>query len=117
MRRGCQTNQADRCPQAADLRGEDNRHHAQRADEHRHFAPAIDPPSAFDQCRRQPAATNAADIGNQLDSYQWKAHGRKIQPVVLAQKIGNPEEVEPPDRIGHELANRKSPSLPMAHQL
>src|SRR5882724_951376 len=37
--------------------------------------------------------------------------------MILPKEVRNPIEVEPPDWIGHELANRKSRSLAMRDQL
>src|SRR5262249_16876656 len=39
-----------------------------------------------------------------------------IKPVVLVKKIGNPEEIDPPDRVGQELPGREGPGLAMRDQ-
>ena len=98
-------------------RGEHDRHHRQRADQHRALACAIDAPAALDEAAREPAAADAADIGQQVDGDERRPEPGEREPVFAVQELRQPEQEEPPDRIGHELRDNESPGLPMAQQL
>ena len=45
-----------------------------------------------------------------------RADRRQVDAVVAIQEVRNPEQVQPPDRIGQELAERERPRLPMLQQ-
>ena len=116
MRRGRQADDADGHPQIVRARGEHDRHDTQRADQHRGLAPRVHAPSTLDQRRGQPSARDAADIGDEVDRHDRRANPREIQAVVPEEEIGHPEQIQPPNRIGHELADREGPGLTMPQQ-
>ena len=88
----------------------------QRAHQHRRLAARIDAPAALEQRRRQPAAADAADVGDEIDRDERRPDRAEVDAVVAVEKIRNPEEVEPPDRVGQELAERERPGLPVLQQ-
>jgi len=65
-----------------------------------------------EQVRRQPAAADAADVGHEVDHHERQPHGLEVEPVVALEEVGHPEEIQPPDRVGEELADREGPGLP-----
>ena len=80
------------------------------------FRAGVDRPAALDQTRGEPAAADAADVRDQVDGDERRAHRAQIDAVIAVEKVGHPEEVQPPDRIGQELPDRERPRLPMRHE-
>jgi hypothetical protein len=103
-------------PHAARGRRECDRHDGQRAREHGDLAPRVDVPPSLDQRGRQPAAADAADVGNQIDREERRTDRLEIDAVVAVQEVRNPEQVQPPHGIGHELADRERPRLAVLQQ-
>src|SRR4029079_4846443 len=87
------------------------------ADQHRRLSRAVDGPAVLDESGRQPTAGDTADVGNQVDRDQRWTNGGELEPVLVAQKVWYPVKIEPPDRIGQILANRKCRRLPVRGQL
>ena len=77
--------------------------------------PALTRPAALDERRRQPAAADAADVGDEIDRDERRADGPQVDAVIAIEEVRDPEEVQPPDRIGQELADRKRPRLAVRH--
>ena len=59
---------------------------------------ALRAPAALDERGREPAAADAADVRDQVDDHDGQAHGAEVQAVVAVEEVGDPEEVQPPDR-------------------
>jgi hypothetical protein len=66
--------------------------------------------------RRKPSAADAADAGSGVDDEQGQPHAAEVQSEIAAEKIRHPEQIDPPDRIGKELAQGDRPSLPRPEQ-
>jgi hypothetical protein len=112
--RGRQSDQANRKPQVVRLHREQDRHHAQRAHQHCAFACAVDAPAVLDETAREPATADAANIGEHEDHDQRQAESQQCQSVFGVQELWQPEEEEPPDRIGDEFRGDERPGLAMA---
>ena len=67
----------------------------------------------LDHPRRNIAAADAADVRNDVDHRDRQAEGFEVEAVLLLQEIGQPEKIDPPDRIGQKFADRKCPRLAM----
>ena len=111
MRRRSETDQYDGYPKIRRLGRKDDRHDCQRANQHRHLPTRIDGPTALDQRRREPAAANAADVCHQINDDERWSEVFQIETVAFVQKVGQPEEVDPPDRIRHELRDARRPTF------
>ena len=83
----------------------------------RSCARAFTRPAALDERRREPAAADAAHVGHEVDDHERQADGLQVEAVVAVQEVGDPEEVQPPDGVGHELADREGPGLAVGEQL
>ena len=95
----------------ANVVDEDDRNDADSADAHCGLARRIDRPAGLDEAGGDPPTADAADIRNQVDSHQWQSDVLEVDAVLLVEETRDPEEVEPPDRVGHELTNSKGPRL------
>ena len=100
----------DRGPHA-DVVDEDDRDHADGTDAHRGLAGGVNGPASLDETTGDPAAADAADVRNQVDGNERQADILQVDAVLLVQESRNPEEIEPPDRVGHELADGEGPGL------
>src|SRR6267143_1601318 len=67
--------------------------------------------------RDEPAATDAADVRQQIDGDQRRAEALELEAVALAQEVGQPEQEHPPDRVDQELAQGEGPRLAPGQQL
>src|SRR5882672_10088082 len=93
-----------------------NRYDANCADKHRDLARGVHGAAALNDRGRQPARGHAADIGEQINHHDGWADPRQRQTVLALQETRNPEEIEPPDRIGEKLSDDKRPGLPERKQ-
>ena len=113
-----QADQQHRHPRAVGLARED--HRGDDAGEQTSMAvlrAGFDRPAALDQRRRQPAAADAADVGDQVArSVSARIRRGPADAVFGCEEVGDPEQVEPPDRIGQELAERERPRSAGAEQ-
>ena len=116
MGRGSQADEGNREPEVHDVGREHDRDDTERAAQHRLFSSGIHAPAALDQRRGEPAAPDAADIRRQIDGNQRRADVLEVEPIVLLQEVRYPVKVEPPDRIGEELAEGKGPGLAVRQQ-
>src|SRR3546814_1706421 len=66
--------------------------------------------------RSQPAAADAAKIGEQIDGGERQAEAPEVHVIAFEQIDGQPEEEEPPDRVDEEFAQRIGPGLPNPEQ-
>src|SRR3546814_13535676 len=66
--------------------------------------------------RSQPAAADAAKIGEQIDGGERQAEAPEVHVIAFEQIAGQPEEEEPPDRVDEEFAERIGPGLPDPEQ-
>src|SRR4029077_18920258 len=64
----------------------------------------------------QPARGHTAGIGEQINYHEGRSDPRQGQAVLALQESRNPEEIEPPDRIGEKLPDDKRPGLPERKQ-
>src|SRR5258705_3671499 len=65
----------------------------------------------MNQARREPAAGDAADVGDQVDDGDGGADFCEYETMLALEEIGNPEEVEPPDGIGEKFADDEGVGL------
>src|SRR3546814_11484510 len=79
----------------------DKRQRAERRDKQGRLARTVDAPAAPDQVRRQPAARNRADVGEQVDGDQRRTDRREatgvarreeFEPLRPSEEIGTPEQ-------------------------
>src|SRR5262245_43925268 len=119
MCRSGEADEQDGGPLAHAGGGEHDRDDAQRAQEHRKFSSTVGGPARMDEVRRDPSTADAPDVGDQINGDEWRPELRDSDADVefFVEEIGHPEEVEPPDGIGHELANGERPGLAMREQL
>src|SRR3546814_19953830 len=80
----------------------------------------------MDQPRRQPAARDRDDVGEQIDGDERRADRREdagialrkqLEPLRLRKEIGKPEEEEIPDGVGEEFGGDEIPGLALAERL
>src|SRR5215813_768587 len=117
MSRRRESDQNDRCPQTRCFRSKDDRYHCQSGNQHGCLTARVDRESALEQERREPSSANAADGGHCVNHKERKPHVGKSDSVRLEEKVRKPEQIEPPDRIGHELTDGKCPGLRVWYQL
>ena len=108
---------AHRHPEAGGLGREHDGHHREGAHEHRGLARSVHAPALLDQGGRQPASPDAAHVGHEVDHDEGQPDGLQVEAVVAVEEIGDPEEVQPPDGVGHELADREGPGLAVGEEL
>ena len=87
------------------------------AREHRRLAAGVHGEAAADQGRGDKAADDAADVRGEVDDDERGAELGQGDAVSLVQKFGQPEEEEPSDRIGEELARGEGPRLAVAQKV
>src|SRR3546814_1953959 len=84
----------------------DKRQRAERRDKQGRLARTVDAPAAPDQVRRQPAARNRADVGEQVDGDQRRTDRREetgvarreeYEPLRPREVIGEQEQEKIPD--------------------
>src|SRR5262249_42154170 len=80
------------------------------------FSRGVDGEAAMNQSRRDPAAADAAEIGDEIDGKDRKANFAEAESVFAMHVVGNPEKEEPPDRIGHEFSGGDGPRLAITEQ-
>jgi hypothetical protein len=72
-------------------------------------------PAAADEARRQPAEEDAPEIGDDIDDEERNSDLLEVElrreRRVVVEERGQPGEVEPPDRVRHELRNRERPGF------
>src|SRR5579883_1380570 len=112
----CQSDKCNGRPESRDARREKDRHHPQSANEHRCFSSSVDTPAVRNEGRRQPASGNAADVCSKINRYQRQSDVKKCYAVSFVEEIRNPEQVKPPEWIGHELPESDRPHLPILQQ-
>ena len=83
-------------------------------DQHRGLARAAGREAAPDQVAGQPAAHDAEHRDDAIDRDQVDPALLDVQAARLLEVVGQPDEEEPPDRIGQELADDERPRLPVA---
>src|SRR6185503_22572 len=113
VRRGRDADQNYRDPKIRRLCSKDYRHDRQRANQHRELAASVDGPTSLDQSRRKPAAADASHVCHKVDDDERRSKVFQTQAMSFVKKVRKPEEVHPPDRIGHELSDGKGPRLSM----
>src|SRR5216684_3490081 len=104
MRGGSEADYENRGPKAFDLIRENDGSGAEGANEHGEFTGGIDARAVTNQARRKPAAGDAADVRDQIDDRDGSTDFREHQIMPALQKVGHPEEIEPPDGIGEKFA-------------
>src|SRR5262249_53347716 len=83
---------------------------------HGGFARPVDRPTALDQSPRDPATAHRTYIGNQINRRYVGGERRPLHALILIEKFWQPEEVEPPDRIGQHFSEGEGPELAVAEQ-
>src|SRR5262249_51839427 len=83
---------------------------------HGGFARPVDRPAALDESPRDPAAAHRTYIGDQIDRRYIGDERRPFHSVILIEKLGQPEEIEPTDRIGQHFSEGEGPELAVAEQ-
>ncbi len=114
---GREPDQTDRQPQIVNEGGKHDRDHRQGAQEHRGLAGAIGAPAPLEKAVGKPAAQDAAEVRHQVDRDQRRSEREQRQSILAVQVLRQPEQQEPPDRIGQELAGHEGPRLAMTQQL
>src|SRR6266480_1732930 len=111
MRGGRDADDYHRGPHAGGARHERSRHDQERHREHRDFARTVYRPPTLDQRARHPATANRADIRDQVHDDDRRGDLRELHSVFRVKEFWQPVEIEPPDRIGHQLSDDKRPRL------
>src|SRR5208283_4088598 len=71
----------------------------------------------FNEGHGNAAAVNAADDGYAIDDERRQDNLRFGHVELFDKIIRQPEQVEPPDAVGHELAKKERPGLAVAKEL
>ena len=96
--------------------GGEHREGEQRDEEHRRHAGLIGRHAALHQGHRDAAAVDTADDRDAVDD-ECGEHDLVLgHAELLLEVIGQPEEVEPPDAVGHEFPEEEGPGLRIAEQ-
>ncbi len=109
-------NQRQRQPDFSGQNSSNTGRHAEGADGHGGLAACVHAPAPPHQESGKPTAAHAADVCSDKGD---GAKPRKLfnaESARLHQVLGQPKDVEPPDRIGEKLASNKAPRLPVAKQ-
>jgi len=97
MSRCSDANHGHGCPQIRDMHREDPRTYKQSADQHRAFGGTHRQPTAPDQKRGEPAATDAANVCSQINDHERKPDPIQGKPVLRIEELWNPVQIEPPN--------------------
>src|SRR5258708_30432757 len=116
MRGGGEADYENRGPKAFDSIRENDGSGAEGANEHGEFTCGIDARATTNQARREPAAGDAADVRDQIDDRDGRTDFREHQIMLALQKVGHPEEIEPPDGIGEKFADDERIGLAVREQ-
>ncbi|MCU1224573.1 MAG: hypothetical protein JWQ42_2666 [Edaphobacter sp.] len=81
--------------------------HAEGADEESDFTSAVYAVAALHEEAGESAAGDRADAGDGVDSDDLPVGVSQIQAVVLVEKLGEIEEIEPPDGISEAFGDRE----------
>ena len=111
VRAGGHGHKADGDPQAAGRWRERRRNDAQGGDEQRGLAAAIDAPAALDERAGDPPAGHRPDVCRHVDHDERRGQSPKPNAEGRIQELGEPEQIEQPDRVGHRLADDERPRL------
>src|SRR3546814_1443121 len=120
MPRGAEAYQRDRDGGVRGMDHPDKRQRAERRDKQGRLALTVDAPAAPDQVRRQPAARNRADVGEQVDGDQRRTDRREetgvarreeFEPLRPRAEIGEPEQEKIPVGVGEEFGGDEIPGL------
>src|ERR1700741_395567 len=104
-------------PQPGNAKYDGHRHYGQSADQHGPFPRGIHGKMPPDETGREPTTCDASKVGNDIDDHHGEPDLREMQAVLSLQIVGNPKEIEPPDRVNHEFSGRECPSLSVRQKL
>ena len=116
VRRRRDAHDRHRRPHAPRQRRERRRHDQERHREQRRLPRPVHGPAVLDQGAREPTAPDRSDVRHQI--YDDQRSGQLCQPdaVLRVEKLREPVQIEPPDRIGEEFPDRERPGLPIREQ-
>src|SRR5271168_2998924 len=117
MARSCQPDEQHTRPESLDACDRGDRNNGQGADQHGGLARSVHAPPTLDETHWYPPAHNAANIAHHIDGDQGRAELRNAHAVFTIQIFRQPEQEEPPDGIGQELADDEGPGLAERDQL
>src|SRR4029453_3146271 len=84
---------------------------------HHDLARTIDAPAALNEMARGPAPRQRAEPGGQERKPRRPADLLEAESARFLEIAGQPEHVQPPDRIGEEPANHDGPRLAVGEEL
>ena len=121
MSRGSKTEESDSRPRVGGkervhVRHEHDGHYTDRTDEHGDLAPGVDAVTTLHQEAGEPAADDGTEAGRGIDDDERIFNLAEIQTVVVVEKLGKIEKIEPPDRVGHTLGDAESVKTAVAKQ-
>src|SRR6267378_1493156 len=110
------TDQRDRGPQRPDTRRREDGNNQSGADQHgcKPRVAGREPETA--EGRGQPASTDTPNHRNVVNDDEGQPEMRQVQIEFRAKVRRQPEQIEPPDRIGKEFGGRVCPSLAITKQ-
>ena len=89
----------------AEMRHEDNRDDQQGAQQHGNLASEVDRVPAVDEEAGEPSPSDGTDARYAIDGGQIPVGVDELEAVVAIEKLGQIEEIEPPDAVGKRLAD------------
>ena len=89
----------------AEMRHEDNRDDQQGAQQHGDLASEVDRVPAVDEEAGEPSPSDGTDARYAIDGGQIPVGVDELEAVVAIEKLGQIEEIEPPDAVGKRLAD------------
>jgi len=85
--------------------------HGRRANEHRCFAGFALGPSALHEKSGEPSSTHASETGDEIDDGESACVVAILHMALVVEAQGQPEQIEPPGRIGEEFRDCEAPGL------
>src|SRR5713101_6575091 len=117
MPRGCKSDQQRGRPKAGNTKYGRNGNHTQSADEHGPFPGGVHREVTPDESGREPSASDAPEVGDDIDDEDGQPDLRQVQAVLSLKVVRNPEEIKPPNGIDHEFSGGKRPGLSVRQKL
>src|SRR5882757_3411254 len=83
------------------------------ADQHGEFTAFVEAHTAPHERTGEPSTEDGANARSAVDQDQRQTDVLKVEVVVFVEVLRQPEEIEPPDRVGERLCDREGPGSTM----
>ena len=100
----------------AEAADEEDRQRAEGEDEHRDLTDLDDVVAALGEALDEPAGEDAEDGDDTVEDDERQGRGLEVEVLLALEVVRQPDQVEPPDRVGEELGHHVGPGLTLAEQ-